>query len=525
QAGLLIPLLDYDAGLDTNANLLWENETAISGYDLSIAAGAKRESVNPVINNDGDLTAFPQITTARHFGDRVYTGISGLTGIGIGVDDTNVLGVEFKNMEHIELRLGDQADDFTIAAPPADATIKVIAGGGDDTVHIERLYQDTTVWGGDGDDTLEVADDSQIPAADLSKIIFDGAAHLLESQEILRLSEVENPDVISDSPVVYIDSGVNRQTWPDSFFPITADDLPKVNEIQEIYHNAASGIFTLSFDGRTTSAMPYNITANLLKGELEKLSSIGSGNIAVTGDGNADSHWKIEFIVDLEEQDVPQFTGNFANLKTAAGDLASYTIVTTSDPLDTFTVAPEAQGQMVFEVGQGENGKSYQDTILADNPLLYWSFDESDPAAAAIELVNGNSADQLIISGNASRESSGATQFGYSLGNAASFNGGLFQTANLSPTEDLNGPWAVEFWFSNETPDQPVYFADAWLETGGGGNTPGLISGYTSAAVWWASADKTTQAVSNSTPLTAGVWDAIAGTWTFDFETPGLVTS
>lgn len=54
-----------------------------------------------------------------------------------------------------------------------------------------------------------------------------------------------------------------------------------VNEVQQIVVTAASGSFTISFGGQTTSALPWNAAAASMQAALEALSSIGAGNIAV----------------------------------------------------------------------------------------------------------------------------------------------------------------------------------------------------------------------------------------------------
>ena len=43
------------------------------------------------------------------------------------------------------------------------------------------------------------------------------------------------------------------------------------------------GTFTLTFDGQTTSSIAYDSSAATVDSALEALSSIGSGNVVVTG--------------------------------------------------------------------------------------------------------------------------------------------------------------------------------------------------------------------------------------------------
>ena len=85
---------------------------------------------------------------------------------------------------------------------------------------------------------------------------------------------------------------------------------------------------------------------------------------------------------------------------------------------------------------------------------------------------------------------------------------------------DLNRPLAISLTLAGQV---------AGPNTSGGYAPLAYLYGIDTApsgtSGWWASADKTTKAVSSSTPLTAGVWDAATGRWTFDFLTPGLTTS
>lgn len=132
----------------------------------------------------------------------------------------------------------------------------------------------------------------------------------------------------------------------------------------------------------------------------------------------------------------------------------------------------------------------YQDAVLADNPLLYWSFDEAGDSDPASSLVNGSSFNTLTAQGNASRVASTVTTGGVNLGRAASFdgsNGSMFSAADLfgdptpgfntSPGQDFIATqlWAVEFWFRGGAANQ--YFSEA-ADGAGGTNNPGLIYNY-----------------------------------------------
>ena len=69
---------------------------------------------------------------------------------------------------------------------------------------------------------------------------------------------------------------------------ITVDGFPAaaaVSEVQQISHPAVTGgTFTLSYGGYTTSAINYDATTAEIQAALEKLPSVQSGDITVSGD-------------------------------------------------------------------------------------------------------------------------------------------------------------------------------------------------------------------------------------------------
>ena len=98
---------------------------------------------------------------------------------------------------------------------------------------------------------------------------------------------------------------------------------------------------------------------------------------------------------------------------------------------------------------------AYNDAVLADNPYLYWTFDEAGDTADAVSLVNAAPMFDLVSIAGGTRTTSGATPGGVSLGRAATspLSNSRFSTLELgAPT--VSTAWAVEFW---------VYLADdAW---------------------------------------------------------------
>lgn len=68
-----------------------------------------------------------------------------------------------------------------------------------------------------------------------------------------------------------------------------------------------AGTFTLTFDGNTTLALAYNATAAQIQAQLELLTSVGPGNVEVTGSYPA---WEVEFKGDLAEASQSLISGD-----------------------------------------------------------------------------------------------------------------------------------------------------------------------------------------------------------------------
>lgn len=100
------------------------------------------------------------------------------------------------------------------------------------------------------------------------------------------------------------------------------------NEVQIVtLANATGGTFTLTYAGQTTSALNYNATASAVQTALRALSTIGAGNVTVSGSGGG------PYTV--------TFTGALANTNVAALT-ADGTSLTGSTP--TVTVSTGTQG-------------------------------------------------------------------------------------------------------------------------------------------------------------------------------------
>ena len=119
------------------------------------------------------------------------------------------------------------------------------------------------------------------------------------------------------------------------------------NEIQKVLLSGATGgTFTLTFNQQTTSALAWDASAATIDSALEGLSTIGTGDIAVTK--VADGNWDVTFQNAMAGEDVSLLTGNGTNLTGAAsstvrtiqqgGSSSKNTIVV-------FEVLPSAQSE------------------------------------------------------------------------------------------------------------------------------------------------------------------------------------
>lgn len=85
------------------------------------------------------------------------------------------------------------------------------------------------------------------------------------------------------------------------------------------------GTFTLAFDGQTTAGIVYNAAAAAVQTALQALSTIGSGNVTVSG--SAGGPYTVTFAGTLNNKDVPLLVGNAGGL---TGGTPTITIVETT---------------------------------------------------------------------------------------------------------------------------------------------------------------------------------------------------
>ena len=117
----------------------------------------------------------------------------------------------------------------------------------------------------------------------------------------------------------------------------------------------------------------------------------------------------------------------------------------------------------------------YREVVLADSPVYYWTFDNFD-GVAAINLGSAGAVgnNELSNPGGVTFPAGSETAGGYSLGNAANFNG----TSDVltSPVAGLTGgaftKYVVEFWMNcpDGATDQYMFY--------NGENRPSVIVGF-----------------------------------------------
>src|SRR5206468_3191669 len=119
---------------------------------------------------------------------------------------------------------------------------------------------------------------------------------------------------------------------------LTGLSMTQINEIQSLVVDATQGTFSVSFNGHTSGALAYNISAAGLQNALQTLpgSPIKAGDVAVTRN---DDVYIIRFQGNLSSTDVAQVVAASIDLKKqvekSAGDpnaLPSATTALAGDP-------------------------------------------------------------------------------------------------------------------------------------------------------------------------------------------------
>jgi hypothetical protein len=109
--------------------------------------------------------------------------------------------------------------------------------------------------------------------------------------------------------------------------------LPLVTEeVQEVAVDASAGTFTLSFEGQSTMALPFDAEPSMIRAALDALPAISAstGRVSVAGgpaNPGAENPYFVRFGGSLAGQDVPELTADGAGLQGGAASVAVATSV------------------------------------------------------------------------------------------------------------------------------------------------------------------------------------------------------
>lgn len=246
----------------------------------------------------------------------------------------------------------------------------------------------------------------------------------------------------------------------------TEGSAAATNEVQTITVNSAptGGTFTVTFSGQTTAANAYNVAAATLQTNLEALSTVGVGNIAVTraGSGTLASPYvyTCTFQGTLAGVDVSAMTASAASLTGSAVSVATsqgavaavnevQTIELTSSPTSgTFTLTFDGQTTAALDF----------DATAAEIDTALEAL--SNIGAGDITCVGPDGGPWTVTFGNALAGTDVAEMTGASVDLAAGGSQTLTVSASVAPT----GPnwWnEPENWSSGSN---PANGDDVWFE-------------------------------------------------------------
>lgn len=170
-----------------------------------------------------------------------------------------------------------------------------------------------------------------------------------------------------------------------------------VNEVQTLAASSATaGTFTLTFNGQTTAALPYNATATQIAQALQALSNVGVGQVSASGGPAQSTNVVLTFIGDYAGRDVPLITVNKANL--TGGAAAAVTQTTKGSPLGVTEIK-----RGTFVIPDTANPGYYKawatgDTIVTDPGTAGYGI--SGYLMESINVADGDVTEGILINGS-----------------------------------------------------------------------------------------------------------------------------
>lgn len=144
------------------------------------------------------------------------------------------------------------------------------------------------------------------------------------------------------------------------------------NDVQtvSITGSPTGGTFTLTFNGQTTTAIPFNASAAVVAAALAALSNVGGGNVSASGGPEPGTPVVVTFIGLLGNVVQPAMTANSGGLTGGSSPTATVTHTT-----------PGTTGESIIGVFDGPDRDYFNNTVAADEPVpIYFhsvSFDVS----------------------------------------------------------------------------------------------------------------------------------------------------
>jgi hypothetical protein len=194
-------------------------------------------------------------------------------------------------------------------------------------------------------------------------------------------------DHFSDNPLGLHQYGTTQSTEEAIIIP---DSDISQSEVQTIYFfSVQGGTFTITYpvgNNNTTSALPYNTTYDVIQGALAAISSIGTGNVIVSGGPLPDQPIQVQFTGLLANQDVPTLQIN-SSLTTSLFVPVSFVVETSNagliadgetvilNPNDTYYMyqalsdIQPVTSIITTNAGQGTTLRQPANTIASDSTL------------------------------------------------------------------------------------------------------------------------------------------------------------
>jgi hypothetical protein len=178
-------------------------------------------------------------------------------------------------------------------------------------------------------------------------------------------------------------TGVARAVAIDNYIP-AFNDQQRLTE----FGAPTGGTFTFTFNGQTTGALAYNITAAALKTAIEALSSVGAGNTVVTGGPLNTAPITIEFVGTLAGANQPAITVNTAGF--TGGTSPGITVTNVRDGAAAQTAVEKAVTVASVDAAGANSDATTKSAVAADlqaNRELGFIINVVDPTRTAIDVT------------------------------------------------------------------------------------------------------------------------------------------